>query len=74
MVMNLCLARRDKLTLMFVFPHVDHYRGIMDYEEHIRNAKISIVGTTPPAEEKKRTMIVLIRGVAPVGTFSTGPI
>ena len=39
----------------------------------IRNVEVSAVETIPPAEEKKRTMIVLIRGtVAPVGTFSLG--
>ena len=40
----------------------------------IRNPNILVVWVTPPAEEKKRTMIVLVRNVAPVGTFPVKPI
>ena len=73
--MNCVQHGEARLTLVFVFPHVDHYCGIVSYRrdgKHVRNAKVSVVVTLPPAEEKKRTMIVSVGGVAPVGTFSAG--
>lgn len=47
--------------------------GLQKITRIIRNPEISAVGTISPAEEKKRTMIVLIREmVAPVGSFPLG--
>jgi len=40
---------------------------------YVKDTRNTVVGRTPPAEEKKRTMIVLVnRDVAPVGTFPAG--
>ena len=47
---------------MFVLSHVDHHCGIVSYgQKNIRNVKCLAIHATPPAEEKKRTMIVLVR-------------
>ena len=55
---------------MFVSSHVDYYCRIMGYEfgaRSVKNASTLFVGVTLPVEEKKSTMIVLARSVAPVG-------
>ena len=47
---------------MFVLSHVDHHCGIVSYgQKNIRNARCLAIHATPPAEQKKRTMIVLVR-------------
>ena len=68
MVINCPHHGEGRLTLVFIFPHVDHHCRIVSYGGgYIRNAKASIVGIMPPAEEKKMTMIALVR--VPVRTF-----
>jgi len=73
---ELCPARRGEThSHVCLSPYRSQLRDreLQKITRNIRNAEISAIGTISPAEEKKRTMIVLIRGmVAPVGTLPLG--